>query len=332
MTIRASEPPISRAHARDGSWRALTWFGASDLVLGSYLVAMWLIVALSGQSAALLLSARRLELMFVLLLGGCVLARGAHGIPVRLRSFGYRIIAVGVLLCSYLMLRDLLPGVRSDSVDASLLAADVRLFGVAPALFVERFLTPAVTEYFAFFYFSYFTLCAVFTLAVVGRNRDPIATSEFAIGSALVHGLGYLGYVMVPAYGPVVYLQHTFQAPLEGGLFLRLVHDTVAAGGAMKDVFPSLHTAVPVWFALFSWRRARHGGGRRWLAGAVVVSFFAFNIVCSTIVLRWHYAIDVIAGLLLASFAIWCAPRLQRLESRVRGRAGLPEAWAFRAE
>ena len=60
-----------------------------------------------------------------------------------------------------------------------------------------------------------------------------------------------------------------------------------------------------------------------------MTSFFAFNIVCSTIVLRWHYAVDVIAGLALASFAAWCAPRLQVIERRLRGRAGLAPAWSF---
>jgi membrane-associated phospholipid phosphatase len=108
------------------------------------------------------------------------------------------------------------------------------------------------------------------------------------------------------------------------------VFDTVAAGGAQKDVFPSLHTAVPVWFALFAWGRARTSGSRAWLAGAVVLSFFAFNIVCSTIVLRWHYAVDVIAGLSLACFAAWSAPRLQRLETSLRARAGAAPAWALR--
>jgi len=331
MTMHASERPITQARVPGGVRRALTWFGASDVVQGSYLVVMWLVVVTSGQSAALMLSARRLELMLLLLVGACVLARGSSSVPAPLRSAAYRLIAVGVLVCSYLMLRDLLPAVRSGSVDAALYAADVRLFGVEPTLAVERFITPALTEYFAFFYFSYFTLCGLFTFGVIGINRNPTATSEFAIGTALVHGLGYLGYVMVPAYGPVLHLDHAFQAPLQGGMFLRLVLDTVAAGGAMKDVFPSLHTAVPVWFALFAWRRARVTRERSWLAIAIVISFFAFNIVCSTIVLRWHYAVDVLAGLTLASFAAWCAPRLQLFEATVRARAGLPRAWSFKS-
>jgi membrane-associated phospholipid phosphatase len=329
MTMQATGP-LTRGFARDTVRRATSLFAASDVVIGSYLLVMWLIVTMSGRSQPLVLSAHRLELLFGLLLGACLLARTKNGLPVPLRSAAYRLVSVGVLLATYLMLRDLLPAVRSDSVDAQLYAADVRLFGVAPALAVERFITPAVTEYFAFFYFSYFTLCVVVTAVVIGRNSSPTATSELAIGSALVHGIGYLGYVMVPAYGPVHYLEQAFREPLQGGMFLGLVYDTVAAGGAQKDVFPSLHTAVPVWFALFAWGRARTSGSRAWLAGAVVLSFFAFNIVCSTIVLRWHYAVDVIAGLSLACFAAWSAPRLQRLETSLRARAGAAPAWALR--
>jgi membrane-associated phospholipid phosphatase len=329
MTMHASGRPITGGLARDTARRAAALCGASDLVMASSLSAMWLVVALSGASQSLLLSARRLELLLALLMGACVIGRAKLGLSATLRSAVYRIVAVAVLVSSYLMLRDLLPAVRSDSLDASLLAADVRLFGVEPALAVERFTTPALTEYFAFFYFSYFTLCGVFAFVIVGANTNPTATSEFAVGSAMVLGLGHLGYVLVPAYGPVHHLEHMFREPLAGGRFLRLVQETVAAGGAMKDVFPSLHTAMPVWFALFAWRRARVSKHRAWLAAAMVTSFFAFNIVCSTIVLRWHYAVDVIAGLALASFAAWCAPRLQLIERRLRGRAGLAPAWSF---
>jgi hypothetical protein len=332
MRIQATGEPIAGGLARETLRRAAALCGASDLVMAASLGVMWLVVALSGTSQGLLLSARRLELSLVLLMGACLIGRAKLGLPVALRSAAYRIIVVGVLVSSYLMLRDLLPAVRSDSVDASLLAADVRLFGVEPALAIERFTTPALTEYFAFFYFSYFTLCALFAFAVVGVGSDSTATSEFAIGCAITQGIGHLGYVLVPAYGPVRYLEHSFREPLAGGHFLRLVQETVAAGGAMKDVFPSLHTAVPVWFALFAWRRARVSKHRAWLAAAVVTSFFAFNIVCSTIVLRWHYAVDVIAGLALAFFAAWCAPRLQLIEARLRGRAGLSPAWSFRAD
>jgi membrane-associated phospholipid phosphatase len=47
---------------------------------------------------------------------------------------------------------------------------------------------------------------------------------------------------------------------------------------------------------------------------------FALGLWVSTIYLRHHYAVDLIAGWLLAPLAVWLAPRLDRWwASRQRG-------------
>ena len=43
----------------------------------------------------------------------------------------------------------------------------------------------------------------------------------------------------------------------------------------------------------------------------------------ATVVLRWHYAIDVVAGLALALGAHWAAPRLIELYQARREQIGL---------
>lgn len=170
----------------------------------------------------------------------------------------------------------------------------------------------------------------LFTASVLAFNAAKDATSEFAIGSVLVSCIGQLGYVAVPAQGPIHHLADQFQQPLRGGMFFDLVLQTVAAGGAMKDVFPSLHTAGPVWFALFSIRRVRRMRAPGRVVAAVVSSFFAANIMVSTVVLRWHHWVDVIAGFALAAGAAWVAPRLAEWERRVRAERGFEPAWAIR--
>lgn len=303
-------------------------FGISDLLILSFLTTLRVIVG--GANPMPTRTAHELELMIVLLVGACLFGRGATSVSPRVRTVIYRLIAVGTIPGTYLTLRELLPAVRHDSVDAALHALDVRLFGVEPTLFLERFTTPAVVEYFSFFYFSYFTLNFVMAAGVFGFNRCSRAANEFAIGCALVFGLGQLGYIAVPAFGPIHHLVDTFQQPLSGGFFYRCMMDTVHAGGAMKDVFPSLHTAVPTWFTLYLWRRAsQEGAHRAWRVGAVVMTVFATNIVISTVVLRWHYLIDVFAGLTLAFSAWWVAPRIAARELAIRERVGLGDAWRF---
>jgi membrane-associated phospholipid phosphatase len=65
----------------------------------------------------------------------------------------------------------------------------------------------------------------------------------------------------------------------------------------MMDIFPSLHTAYPSFFAL-------HAFGNRDRAPFKYVwpllGFMAVNIIIATMYLRWHYGIDVLFGLMLA--------------------------------
>ena len=58
-----------------------------------------------------------------------------------------------------------------------------------------------------------------------------------------------------------------------------------------------------------------------------MTGFFAANIIFSTVFLRWHYAIDVVAGLTLATTASLLAPWLARKHDAWRARHGEPLPW-----
>jgi len=306
-------------------------FGAHDLVLVAYLVLMSALVWRAGPGVAQAACARRLYGAVAVLVLGCLVGRLDSGIAPRVRSIAYRATLVAVVVEAYLMLRVLLPTVRTDSVDEALVGIDVALLGFEPALWLEPFTTPVVVEYFAFFYFSYFWLCLAFCLGVVGLGTNCARTSEFAIGTALVYCVGQLGYVAVPGFGPIRHLAGAFADPLQGGFFWRCVLRTVEAGSAMKDIFPSLHTAAPVWFTLYAWHRARVEKRRVWAWIAAITAVFAVQIVAATIVLRWHYFVDVLAGLALALIVAQLAPWVASAEQRLRVRLGWPSAWSFGA-
>ena len=316
MTQMAA-PPTDRLALRE----ARSSFGLHDWILLAYHAILLLLVASAPAdrpraSAAMLLAGSALSLM-----GAAALKRADHlGAP-RARSALYRVVLAGTVVGSYLMLRPILPVVQSGTLDHELHRLDLSLFGVEPAVAAQPLTTPWIVEYFAFFYFSYFGLLLVYTVAVLGLDAGGVALTEFTIGTALVYTIGQLGYVAVPGFGPFVHLREAFDAPLQGGVFWRAVQETVTAGGAQRDIFPSLHTATPVWFTLFAARRARAASA--WRTPAIVTGFFAVNIVASTMILRWHYAVDVIAGLALALAVAVAAPRLARWERLRRARAGL---------
>jgi membrane-associated phospholipid phosphatase len=298
---------------RRGAWGGTRGLAIHDGIALGYLLIMAVLTGLSPSGVVRSASLARLGVSATVLVSALALRRFAV-VP---RAWGrhlYRAALVWVVAASYLMLRDQLPLLRSDHVDASLVAIDQAVFGVVPAVWLQRFNTLPIVEWFSFFYFSYFFICAGYIAAMLWLVRPGRHTSTFAIGSLLVLFIGQLGYVAVPGFGPYQHLAESFEAPIQGGFWWGCVWSTVQAGGAMKDIFPSLHTALPTWFALFALHQARRDARWRW--PAAITGFFAANIIVSTMFLRWHYAIDVVAGLALAGSAAWLAPRLAAHQAR----------------
>jgi membrane-associated phospholipid phosphatase len=237
------------------------------------------------------------------------------GGPTYAQRLAYHLWPLCTLLTLYFHLRPILPLVNGVSYDEQLYQLDLRVFGFEPTVFLEKYSTRAVVEWFAFFYYSYFFFVAMFLFIHLLTNEDDRQLSHFATGLVMVVTIGHFVYMLVPGFGPYLHLAHEYDGPLPGGPFYDMVLRAVAAGGSLRDIFPSLHTALPVYLTMFAWRHHRRH--------APLATFFAANIAGATLVLRWHYALDVIAGLLLATFAFWASPRLVELYQSRRNSAGL---------
>ncbi len=331
--MRASEEHIEGTAAQVSTtqngwlWVLLGTFTITDAVLLVYLTVVRVLLAQRDATAGQVTGARTTELCIGVIIGAAIFARAIPSIPALARKIVYRVSIVAVLVQNYLVLRFLLPVVRPDHVDGTLLRIDELIFGSEPALVLEALNVRPVVEWFSFFYFSYFFIGATYMVVGIWLTRPARRTTAFAIGTLLVFSVGQLGYMAVPGYGPHHYLADQFKGPVNGGFFWGCVWDTVQAGSAMKDIFPSLHTAAPTWFTLHALNNARTD--RRWLWPGIVTGFFAANIIFSTVFLRWHYAIDVIAGLTLAFSMGALAPWLAKREEAWRARRGYRGAWIF---
>lgn len=248
-------------------------------------------------------------------------SRGEDGGSVR-RPFlvGYRLLALPAFLIVYLELRQILPLINQATYDELLYRLDVRLLGFEPTVVIEKLSTRRVVEWFAFFYYLYFYVIGLYVFGIVLFDRHPCRPAYFATGLMLVLGIGQFVYTLVPGYGPYHHLAHAYASDLEGGLFYDLVWRAVSAEGPLRDIFPSLHTAVPSFLTMFAWRHYRKV--------APLSTFVTLNIIAATMVLRWHWAVDCMAGLLLATGVFLLSPRLVDGYQRLRAREGLPaDVW-----
>jgi membrane-associated phospholipid phosphatase len=199
---------------------------------------------------------------------------------------------------------DIIPWVWHRTFDDLLIRADLRLFGGHhPTVLLERFVHPLLTTVLQFAYISYYPMAIVLG-AVLYLKKNETAFDEAIFGIILCFYLSYLGYLLVPAVGPRFTLAHLQTRGLAAGPLVTAIQDTLnALENTKTDAFPSGHTAVAL-MTLFYARKFRERVLTALLLPAVS------GLIFSTVYLRYHYVIDVLAGIALAVLTVYLAPPL----------------------
>lgn len=203
-------------------------------------------------------------------------------------------LAIGMNL-SYQAMAGAVPAVRNVRYDAPLLALDRLLLGETPSVLMMQWVTPWLTELMSLCYIFFMPLLFFSLLRYFFCRRELLG--EFYTGLFTVYGLGFLGYLLVPAAGPWIAYPELFGTTLEGGFITRMNQAMVVEGSNRVDVWPSLHCAVSVFILGFAWRHHR----REFWGLLLPVA----GLWLSTFYLRYHYLVDVISGFALAAFALY---------------------------
>ena len=187
--------------------------------------------------------------------------------------------------------------------DPALSAADRALFfGSSPSLVLAGAPAPHTVEFLSFFYAAFipYLYISIF-LGLVAR--PPAERAEFVTAFAVLYALSFLGYLFLPAHGPVVQLAGQFPAELHGGRVHALIIRSIDAMGGPHGAFPSLHLGATFLVIGFDLEQ------RNLLRGLIYIPLLVL-IASATIVLRYHWVVDLIAGALLALLALRLAPAL----------------------
>jgi hypothetical protein len=233
-------------------------------------------------------------------------------------GLAYRIGIFTPPFLSYFQLRWILPCVTQRALDAQIYAFDQSVFHYEPSVAWDRWVNPSSVEWFAFFYGLYFIIVGIHFIPWLAFGKDSQLFRRFAIGAFVVFLTAHITYMIVPGFGPYVHL--SFQHELQGGRFWKIVLDAVHEDGALKDIFPSLHTAAPSYLLFFSIANRKETPFKyTW----PVLAFFVSQIVIATMFLRWHYLVDIVAGLILALVAVPIGAKVARFEADRRARLGI---------
>jgi 1-acyl-sn-glycerol-3-phosphate acyltransferase len=268
------------------------------LVVGALLAVVCIAFAI-GARAALPLHAAMLASLAVVAFAG-----RRHPLVISLA-------VVAILMTLYQSIAEPAFILMGHPFDGTLAAVDrALLFGRDPALLAAPFAHGATLEFFSFVYGIFIPY--LWLSIVLGCFGRPAAERDtFVSGLAITYALAYLGYLFVPSRGPVEW--YAFPASLHGGRFHELVLHSVAATGGNHGAFPSLHVGASAYLCAFDLRR----NPLRGLTYLPVVALIAV----STVLLRYHYVIDVVTGLAIAMVAhaiVWeREPRPRRAKSAV---------------
>jgi membrane-associated phospholipid phosphatase len=218
-------------------------------------------------------------------------------------------------------------------LDPLVIRLDQVVFGFQPSVaFMDRLPYLAVSELFYAAYFTYYLMIAGIGLALYVRSREQFF--HYVSVVSFVFYICYLIYIVLPVMGPRSFYRDPadyalppeaqpdhvppFPEAIKVGAFyqvMALIYRTLESPGA---AFPSSHVAVAVTTVWFSFL---------YLRGIRYVHLLDVVLLClATVYCRYHYAVDVVAGLLTAALLV---PLGNRLYFKFRdlgrpARTGLP--------
>lgn len=226
----------------------------------------------------------------------------------RLVYYGLAALAYGMILIAHFNVKLWMSLVNPKLWDAFYWRTDQTLRPLVESAFAVHEGAEAVLPWADHLYL--FAFLAMFAGSIiVHASQSFIVFRKVLFASMLVHVLGALAYLAMPAVGPFLYeaganeLETARQQHMHGG------YRALMAGGrpwiaregseflfAAVAAMPSLHVASSAVFVFYALKHAR------WL-GIAYLPLFVF-IIFEAVATRWHYWIDAAVGLALTALAI----------------------------
>jgi membrane-associated phospholipid phosphatase len=172
--------------------------------------------------------------------------------------------------------------------DLKLIALDYWLTGVHPSVWLEQFATPFRNEAMQLVYFTYFAYLVIVGGVLYVRKdwRGYWSAMTYSIAGYMI---GYFIAMFFPIESPWFSMAGWWKGPLEGGPFTAMMSFIEHYGRVRGAAFPSAHVTGATAALWGAWKF------RRWLFWTLLPVFL--SMCFSTIWGRYHYVVDVFAGM-----------------------------------
>lgn len=167
-----------------------------------------------------------------------------------------------------------------------------------------------IMDFFILCYVSYFLLPFYHILVIYLEKKSeeyPII-GNYVMSFIILFIINFSFYMIVPVTGPQYYLKDIYDKALDFSMFGERIHNLIISlQPNFIDCFPSGHSAVS--FLIIYWNI------RLKFSQSVWAIFLSCMIVISTLLLRFHYLLDVIAALPLVYIAIFLSKKFNYVKN-----------------
>ena len=197
-------------------------------------------------------------------------------------------------------------------LDTRILDLEQAILGVQPTLWIQSYITPALTEWMMFAYVVYVPLYPVLC-GIIYYKWGELAMEDCFFTLGLTNIFCDIGFILYPVAGPLPTIGHLYTTKLDGYVWTWLGEAIRMNLHYVGGSIPSPHCAAAtiMWAMAYRYHRASF-----WILAPVVLSLYV-----STFYGRYHYVTDAIAGVITALIALAVAPLLMRGWDRLVARA-----------
>lgn len=209
----------------------------------------------------------------------------------------------------YNNVKSIIDVIFSQDFDEYLILIDNFIFGTQPAILLEPIINPVLTEILQISYFLFFFM-PIIHLLELSKQDNTNNLNELTRNIIFGFYFSYLLYLFIPAIGPrfTIFEFNLINIELPGLFFTDYLRDIINVGGGIpinslnpsadvnRDCMPSGHTMmtlINIYFAYKFQSKLRY-----------FYYIIGVSLIFATIYLRYHYFIDIIAGLLFTIISI----------------------------